>query len=67
MAKRLTTEQRANVQAAIIMGSKLDEFAARHRDWPQADLEDFWKELAAEINSTQLEPGQYWGIPSEWV
>ena len=67
MAERLTTEQRASVQAAILIGFELDEFAARHQDWPQKDLAGFWRRLEAEINSTKLEPGQHWGIPSEWV
>ncbi len=49
------------------MGFELDEFAVRHKDWPQADLERFWTALAAEIRATKLEPGQYWGIPSEWT
>ncbi len=67
MAERLTSEQRASVQAAIIVGFELDEFAARHRDWPQAALAEFWQRLAEETRSTKLKPGQYWGVPSEWV
>ena len=66
MADRLTSEQRCTVQVAILRGFELDEFIARHEDWPQADLADFWHRLAAEIKSTTLKPGQYWGIPSEW-
>lgn len=66
MAERLTVEQRASVQAAILIGHDLDDFAGRHPDWPQEDLRQFWTRLAAEIKSTKLEPGQYWGVPSEW-
>lgn len=67
MAERLTAEQRSSVQAAILTGFELDEFAARHPEYPQEDLKTFWRTLAAEIKETKLEKGQYWGVPSEWV
>lgn len=66
MAERLTSEQRASIQAAIVRGVSLDEWKARYPDWPQEDLESFWRELETEIRSTRLKPGQYWGVPSEW-
>lgn len=66
MAERLTVEQRASVQAAIVTGFALDEFAARHPDYPQEDLRQFWETLETEIKTTRLKPGQYWGVPSEW-
>jgi hypothetical protein len=67
MAERLTAEQRSSVLAAIGVGFELDEFAARHPDYPQDDLREFWQRLKTEIDSTPLKPGQYWGVPSEWV
>lgn len=66
MAERLTVEQRASVQAAILIGHELGDFAARHPDYPQDDLRQFWEALSTEIKTTRLKPGQYWGIPSEW-
>ena len=66
MVERLTSEQRGSLQAAMLLGFELDEFAARHQDWPQGDLADFWRALEAEIKAKPLKPGQYWAIPSEW-
>lgn len=64
--KKLTAAQRSSVQAAIVIGHELDEFAGRHPDWPQDDLANVWRRLSTEIKSTTLKPGQYWGVPSEW-
>jgi hypothetical protein len=67
LADRLTSEQRASVQAAILVGHELDEFAARHPDWPQEDLASFYTRLQERIRTTKLKKGQYWGVPSEWI
>lgn len=66
MAERLTASQRSSVQAAILIGSSLAEFAGRHPEYPQVELATFWSQLESEIKSTTLKPGQYWGVPSEW-
>jgi len=63
---RLTSDQRASVQSAILIGHTLEDFASRHPEYPQDALAQFWEALAAEIKAKKLEPGQYWGIPSEW-